>query len=178
MNKIKLVFIYYYNYLSTPKMRLAIRISRVIFTLITLLNSSPDLSMIDYIIKNELEDSEIVKELALTEKQKMWLKIGCVLISVSIFIIYVLKNYHNIGNETGIESLKPLEQSDLSNITEGKVDINTSLNETSLDEYEIKRLHSIFAWLNSNDIDTNSISETGNMQEEKDSNKDEIEKKG
>lgn len=71
MEKIKIILIYYYNYLITPKMRLLIKILRIIFTLITLVNGSPDLcTYIDYIIKNELENPEVENELELTEKQK------------------------------------------------------------------------------------------------------------
>jgi len=70
----------YYNYLISPKVRLIIKLIKIMMILTTLLNTSPDwYTYIDYIVKNGLEDSEVTYELELTEKQKMYLKIGCII---------------------------------------------------------------------------------------------------
>lgn len=135
---IKLICSYFYNHLITPKIRLVIKLLRIMFTLITLLNGTPDLcAYIDYIVKTELEDPEIATEL--TEKQKYYLKIGCIVGSVifSIFMIYVLKNYHiqpeNIGN-SNLNEIQPI-----SSPSSNENELDNILN-SSLDEYEDFRI--------------------------------------
>ena len=144
--KIKLICNYFYNHLITPKIRLIIKLLRIMFTLITLFNGSPDLcAYIDYIVKTELEDPEIATEL--TEKQKYYLKIGCIAASVifSIFMIYVLKNYHihpeNI--DSNLTEIKPLS----SPSNEDIVLLNSSLDEYEdfRIQYEAIRIQSILA---------------------------------
>lgn len=132
---------------------MVIKLLRIILTLITVLNGSPDLcTYIDCIVKNELSDPEI--ELELTEKQKKWLKIGLIVASVvfSIFLVYVLKNYHiqpeNIENSNinEIEPKRSSEQinSNLCNSTEENIVLDNILN-VSLDEYEAIRIQAILA---------------------------------
>lgn len=144
MMKIKLICNYFYNHLITPKIRLIIKLLRIMFTLITLFNGSPDLcAYIDYIVKTELEDPEIATEL--TEKQKYYLKIGCIAASVifSIFMIYVLKNYHihpeNI--DSNLTEIKPLSSPSNEDIVllNSENELDNILN-SSLDEYEDFRI--------------------------------------
>jgi len=114
--------------------------------LTTLLNTSPDwYTYIDYIVKNGLEDSEVTYELELTEKQKMYLKIGCIIWSftVTIFLVYVLKNYNIVPPTQSIDNNNVIETA-VTNITLNNVseeELDKILNST-LEEYEATKVAS------------------------------------
>lgn len=132
---IKMKKITYYNYLISPKVRLIIRLIKIMMILTTLLNTSPDwYTYIDYIVKNGLEDSEVTYELELTEKQKMYLKIGCIIWSftITIFLVYVLKNYN-------IVPLPPTQSIDNNSVIETAV-TNITLNNVSVSEGELDKI--------------------------------------
>lgn len=145
---IKMKKITYYNYLISPKVRLIIRLIKIIMILTTLLNTSPDwYTYIDYIVKNGLEDSEVTYELELTEKQKMYLKIGCIIWSftITIFLVYVLKNYNIVPPTQSIDNNSVIETA-VTNITLDNVserELDKILNST-LEEYETTRVEASF----------------------------------
>lgn len=139
----------YYNYLISPKIRLIIKLIKIILISMTLLNTSPDwYTYIDYVVKNGLEDSEVAYELELTEKQKWYAKIGCIIASItfSIFIIYVLKNY-NITPEPPTQSIENnnvnVIKSSINNTVNTVVTVNDEeldgILNSALDEYEYNK---------------------------------------
>lgn len=71
------------------------KLCKIISTLFILLNASPDwFTYISYVIENGLEDEAAGDgEHELTEKQKLFLKVGCIVIAFGLFMIYILYNY-------------------------------------------------------------------------------------